>query len=85
MGILDAVFRKEPPMENEEPEFKQIKKYRLCSEDNPNKRNYRCGKKDVCSPDCKLSLSLEELTSKDLHEIELEIKELLERRGFLLR
>jgi len=85
--ILKTIFgRSNMDMEEEKkPEFKQYKKYRLCTEDNPNERQYRCGKVDVCSPKCKLSLSLEGLTNEQVKTIELEILNLLERNGFQLR
>lgn len=85
MGILDAVLGKESPMENEEPEIIQHKKYRLCVEDNPNERKYRCGKRDACSPACKLSLHLEELTHEEVMELDLEIRNMLERHNFSIR
>ena len=85
MGILNAVFGKESPMENEEPEIIQNKKYRLCIEDNPNERKYRCGKRDACSPACKLSLHLEELTHEEVLELELEIRDMLDRHKFTIR
>jgi hypothetical protein len=76
----------EPEMEGKKPEFKQNKKYRLCVEDNPNERKYRgCNKPDVCVPNCKISLNLEELTHEEAKEIDLEIRNLLERHNFTMR
>ena len=72
-------------MENEEPEIVQNKKYRLCVEDNPNERKYRCGKREACSPACKLSLYLEELTHEEVMEIDLEIRNMLDRHNFNIR
>jgi len=87
MTILKKIFRSETDMEKEqEPEFKQDKKYRLCIEDNPNETKYRyCGKNNVISPNCKLSLHLEELTQEEVSEIELEIRNMLERHDFSMR
>jgi hypothetical protein len=86
MDILKSLFKeKVEEKENEEPEFKQNKIYRLCIEDNPNKRGYRCGKRDVCTPDCKLTLYIEELTRSELTELDLEIRNMLERHDFRLR
>ena len=86
MGILNTLFKdKTDEKENNEPEFKQNRTYRLCNEDNPNKRNYRCGKRDVCTPDCKLTLYIEELSHTELMEIDLEIRNMLDRHDFRLR
>lgn len=86
MNILNKVFGKEEPkMEDDTPEFKQSKKYRICVEDNPNQERYRCNKKNVVSPDCKLSLYLEELTHEEAMELDLEIRNMLDRHDFNLR
>jgi len=86
MGILDKVFQKPTDDDEEKPEFKQTKKYRLCTEDNPDEKRYRCGnKKDVISPNCKLSLHLEELTHEEAMEIDLEIRNMLDRHDFRIR
>lgn len=71
--------------DNDEPERTQNKRYRLCVEDNPDERKYRCGKRDVMVPNCKLSLSLEELTYTQAREIELQIRNMLEADGFIMR
>jgi hypothetical protein len=83
VGVLD-IFKKDKE-QNDEPELRQRKTYRICTENNPDKRNYRCSKRDIISPDCKLSVYLEELTSKDMREIEMEISNMLERHGFVMR
>jgi len=87
MKILKSIFGSESNMEKElEPEFKQNKKYRLCTENNPDEIKYRyCGKNDIIVPDCKLSLYLEELTRAEVIEIELEILNMLERHDFTMR
>jgi len=86
MSILNTVFGGEIPTPTDNsPLFEQNKKYRLCTEDNPNENKYRCGKRDIIRPDCKLSLYLEELTSEELKTIEIELLNLLERNGFSLR
>jgi hypothetical protein len=87
MSILGLMFKGKSQMttEEEKPEFKQFKKYRLCTEDNPNERKYRCGKNDICSPSCKLSLYLEGLTTEQMKEIELELTNMLERNAFEVR
>ncbi len=87
MKILKMIFGSETNMEkDQEPEFKQNKKYRLCTEDNPNETKYRyCGKNDIVVPNCKLSLYLEELTHEEVVEIELEISNMLERHNFIMR
>jgi hypothetical protein len=86
MDVLKTLFKeKTEEKENEEPEFTQNKIYRLCVEDNPNKRGYRCGRRDTCTPDCKLTLHIEELSRLELVEIDLEIRGVLERHGFRLR
>jgi len=86
MGVLSTLFKDQPEKkENEKPEFTQNKTYRLCVEDNPNKRGYRCGNRDTCTPDCKLTLHIEELTHSESMEIDLEIRNVLEKHGFRLR
>lgn len=87
MKILKSIFGSESNMEKElEPEFKQNKKYRLCTENNPDEIKYRyCGKNDIIVPNCKLSLYLEELTRAEVIEIELEILNMLERHDFTMR
>lgn len=86
MSILNKVLgRDEPKMEDDIPEFKQNKKYRICVEDNPDQKKYRCSKKDIISPDCKLSLYLEELTHEEVMELDLEIRNMLDRHNFGLR
>lgn len=84
--LMDAFLRKGiKKEEDDKPEFVQVKKYSICTEDNPNKKSYRCGKRDVCSPDCNLTLRLEGLTSKDLVELDLEIRNMLDRHDFTMR
>jgi hypothetical protein len=87
MTILKKIFGSETKIEKElEPEFKQNKKYRLCTEDNPDETKYRyCRKNDIIVPNCKLSLYLEELTHTEVVEIELEIQNMLERHNFTMR
>ena len=85
--ILETVFGGKTPMPTEEdkPEFKQNKKYRLCVEDNPNEQKYGCGTKQIVHPNCKLSLQLEELTSDEVGGLATEIRALIEKHGFVLR
>lgn len=87
MKFLKSIFGSESNMEKEqEPEFKQNKKYRLCIEDNPNETKYQyCGKNDIIVPNCKLSLYLEEMTCEEVRDIELEIRNMLERHNFIMR
>ena len=87
MDFLKVLNPKPKPDEQEKgPVFKQDKKYSFCLQDNPDHEDHSyCGKKDVIRPACKITLTLEELTSKDLKEIHLEISNLLERNGFILR
>jgi hypothetical protein len=86
MKLLETLFgERKMESDDETPEIKQNKKYRLCTENNPDERHYRCNKKDVMSPACKLSLSLDGLTVGQLDAIEMEILKMLERNGFQLR
>ena len=87
MTLLETLFKDKVPVpEDKSPEFVQNKKYRLCVEDNPNEkiyRGYNC--RDACSPACKLSLYLEELTHEEVMEIDLEIHNMLDRHDFKIR
>lgn len=87
MDLLKTMFGNNKDNEDEEvPEFKQIKKYRICVEDNPDEKRYRCGnKKDTISPNCKLTVYLEELTHEEARELDLEIRNMLERHNLQLR
>jgi hypothetical protein len=85
MDLLKSVFGKDEEAIEESPIFKQNKKYRLCVEDNPNEKKYGCGlRKDVCVPNCKLSLYLEELTHDEVMELDIEIRNMLERHDFII-
>jgi len=77
--------KKEEPIMEDKPEFKQTRKYKLCIEDNPDETKYCCGRKEVVVPTCEITLKLEELTTEDVRTIELEIMNLLERNGFVVR
>lgn len=87
MSIINHILgRDEPDMTNGEPEVIRNKTYRICTENNPDEKKYRCsGKRDAVSPACKLALHLEGLTCFELREIEMEISNMLERDGFLMR
>lgn len=88
MSLLESLFRGKTPMptEEEKPEFKQNKKYRLCINDNPDKEDhsYKCNKTFVV-PQCSLSLSLDELTHEEVMVIEKELRAILEYHNFLMR
>jgi len=85
-NIVESILGYDKPEDEDAPVFKQNRKYRLCVEDNPDEQKYRCGnKKDLLVPDCKLSLYLEELTHGEVQEIDLEIRNMLERHGFIVR
>jgi hypothetical protein len=92
MNLLNKIFGGEDHMPEDStsklddtPEFHQNKKYIICTEDNPNQKRYRCGKKDIISPDCKLSLALEEITREEMMELDLEIRNMLDRHNFEMR
>lgn len=66
-----------------EPEVRRKKDYNLCITDNPDEEKYDyCSKKHYLVPDCNISLSLKGLTHQEAIEIELEIRNLLDRNDF---
>jgi hypothetical protein len=85
-SILNKIFDgKESKRDEDEPDKDQHKRYRLCVDDNPDERKYRCGKRDVLVPNCKLTLCLEELTNEECGEIALELRKMLKPHDFILR
>jgi len=88
MKLIDVIFqRDEKPMAEDTPDEIEVNKtYQLCIDDKPNERKYRCGgKKDILSPACTLTLHLGGLTHEEVMELDLEIRNMLDRHDFNLR
>ena len=76
---------KEDKEDIDTPEYKQDRRYHMHVEDNPHETKYRCRQRDIISPACKLTLHLEGIEASDMREIQKELYQLLEDRGFYIR
>lgn len=85
MGILETVFKDKKEPEEEQPERVQFKTYRLCTEDRPDEKEYRCGKRNQLRPNCHISVSLDGLMHEEMAGIEEELREILKKHDFQMR
>lgn len=86
MTLLNALLGTEQKEEEQQPEIKIQKKYRICVEDKEDAEKYNYCKKTYSRiPSCGISLNLEGLTMPESREIETELRSMLDKHGFTVR